>query len=125
METATKKNTEEPTPSAEQIVIKDAVVSIGNTAEANEDADTAVFTASIVDGVIQIAAAGSMPKLVKLLAHAINADSNMKRVFQAATEAAPMLELFEMVSGEGIGKKCNCPACTAERSAAKNNVNVN
>lgn len=123
META-KNNIEEPQPSAEQVVIKDAVVTIGNAAEADETADTAVFTASIVNGVIQIAAAGSPVKLVKLLAHAINASDDMARIITHALEAAPLMDLFGMLSGDN-GKPCNCPNCVAKRAAAKGDVNVN
>lgn len=118
----TKKNIKE---TAEQTAIVEAVKVIGNQAQKNPDQDTAVFTASAVDGVVQIAAAGSPAQLVKLLARAINADEKLARIIGSALEAAPMLELFDMLGGKDDGEPCNCPNCTAERAEKLKNVNVN
>lgn len=105
----------------------EAVKTIGGQAEANPEQDTAVFTASSVDGVIQVAVAGSPAQLIKLLARAINADEKLARIMEAANEAAPMLGLFDMLTQKpkDDGEPCNCPNCTERRRQAAANTNVN
>jgi len=125
METATKKNNEELEATPEQTAIVEAVKVIGDPAQANEDQDTAVFTAAMVDGKMSIAAAGSPANLVKLLARTINASKDMRRIIESAVEAAPLVSMFDGLLGQDDGEPCNCKKCVQRRKEAAADTTVN